>query len=41
VVRLPAAGARRAAKPVSGGFDFDMMPERDALDAGFARRGAA
>lgn len=41
VLRLPSGNARRVSKSVSGGFDFDLTPERDALDAGFARRGAA
>jgi methyl-accepting chemotaxis protein len=41
VLRLPAGDTRRVSKPVSGGFDFDMTLERDALDAGFARRGTA
>lgn len=41
VVRLAPAKPRRASKPTAGGFDFDLTPERDALDAGFARRGAA
>jgi methyl-accepting chemotaxis protein len=41
-IRIVAAGRpRRPGKQATGGFDFDMTPERDALDAGFARRGAA
>ncbi len=40
-IRLATGGARRGPRAASGGFDFDMTPERDALDAGFARRGAA
>ena len=40
-IRIPLARSRGPARSATGGFDFDMTPENDALDAGFSRRGAA